>query len=188
MRLAFFGIKVVPLLGISFELISRKKALSRLLDLEKIRSARVEGINTTFYYLSDDDLLMQSIIKGVADLKPRMSLIAPLDPLLWDKSMVMALWDYKYSWEIYTPAAKRRYGYYTLPILFGDIFIGRIETAINRKEHMLVVKGLWWEQGVRQTKKIYKALEKTLRRFSRFNDCIRFVYTIDEKNNIQKSQ
>ena len=131
----------------------------------------VEGIKTPFYYLSKDDPLMQQVINGNADLKPRMSFIAPLDPLMWDKSLIRALWDYEYAWEIYTPAVKRKYGYYTLPILFGDRFVGRIETVADRKEHVLRVKGLWWEPDVRQTKKLETALERTLRSFSRFNEC-----------------
>lgn len=70
---------------------------------------------------------MQRIIDGSADLKPRMTFIAPLDPINWDKSLVLALWDFQYAWEIYTPAVKRKYGYYVLPILYGDRFVGRIE-------------------------------------------------------------
>ena len=79
--------------------------------------------------------------------------------------------DYQYSWEIYTPAVKRKYGYYTLPILFGDRFVGRIEAVPDRKKGILAVKGLWWEPGVRQTKKLGEALERTLKRFAVFNDC-----------------
>ena len=114
---------------------------------------------------------MKEILSGGADLKPRMSLIAPLDPLLWDKALIRALWDFSYSWEIYTPAVKRKYGYYTLPILYGDRFVGRIEAIPDRKEGVLQVKGLWWEPGIRRTKTMNAALEKTLRGFAKFNDC-----------------
>ena len=127
-----------------------------------------------FCYRAEDAPLMQEILDGTADLKPRMSFIAPLDPLMWDKAMILALWDFQYAWEIYTPASKRRYGYYTLPILFGDRFAGRIEAVADRREHVLSVKGLWWEPGIRQTKKLEAELEKTLSRFCRFNDCQSF--------------
>ena len=66
---------------------------------------------------------------------------------------------------------KRKYGYYTLPILYGDRFVGRIDTAADRKEHMLRVKGLWWEPGVRQTKKLEAALNRALQNFAKFNEC-----------------
>ena len=114
---------------------------------------------------------MQEILAGSADLKPRMSFIAPLDPLFWDKALVKALWDFTYSWEIYTPASKRKYGYYTLPILYKDRFVGRIEAVPDRKEGILNVKGLWWEPDTRQTKALNSELERTLKNFAKFNDC-----------------
>ena len=158
-------------LGIDINAEKRKMILGSLTAQGKICPVAVQGIKQTFYYRSEDDPLMGSIVDGSADLKPRMSFIAPLDPLMWDKSLILALWDYQYSWEIYTPADKRKYGYYTLPILSGDRFVGRIEAVPNRKEKVLTVKELWWEPGIRQTKKLNKELDKTLIRFARFNDC-----------------
>jgi hypothetical protein len=111
------------------------------------------------------------VLEGEPDLKPRMSFIAPLDPIMWDKPQLLALWDFKYSWEIYTPAVKRKYGYYTLPIIFGDRFVGRIEAIPDRKTGILEVKGLWWEPDIRITKKLNANLDKTLKNFAKFNDC-----------------
>lgn len=158
-------------LGIDMKADLRKEVLSNLSVNKKICSLMVEGIKVPFYYLSEDEDLLQEILDGRADLKPRMSFIAPLDPLLWDKALILALWDFRYSWEIYTPAAKRKYGYYTLPILYGDRFVGRIEAVPDRREGILQVKGLWWEQGIRQTKVLNSALERALRSFAKFNDC-----------------
>ena len=158
-------------LGIDINAEKRKMILESLTAQGKICSVAVQGIKQTFYYRSEDDPLMGSIVDGSTDLKPRMSFIAPLDPLMWDKSLILALWDYQYSWEIYTPADKRKYGYYTLPILSGDRFVGRIEAVPDRKGKVLMVKGLWWEPGIRQTKKLNKELDKTLIRFAGFNDC-----------------
>ncbi len=158
-------------LGIDINAEKRKMILESLTAQGKICPVAVQGIKQTFYYRSEDDPLMKSIVDGSADLKPRMSFIAPLDPLMWDKSLILALWDYQYSWEIYTPADKRKYGYYTFPILLGDRFVGRIEAVPDRKVKVLTVKGLWWEPGIRQTKKLIRELEKTLIRFAEFNDC-----------------
>lgn len=158
-------------LGIDINAEKRKAILDRLLEEDKIRPVIVEGLKPLFYYRSEDVGLMQQIIEGSADLKPRMAFMAPLDPLLWDKSLIKALWDFQYSWEIYTPAVKRKYGYYTLPIIYGDRFIGRIEAVPDRKEGVLRVKGLWWEQGIRKTKKLDAALMRTLKSFASFNDC-----------------
>ena len=158
-------------LGIDLKVELRKKIFSELSADKKIASVMVEGIKAPFYYRIEDETLMQEILAGRADLKPRMSLIAPLDPLLWDKALILALWNFRYSWEIYTPAAKRKYGYYTLPVLYGDRFVGRIEVVPDRKEGILQVRGLWWEPEVRPTKALNSALERALERFAKFNDC-----------------
>lgn len=163
-------------LGIDLKAETRKRILSKLSEEGKICAVMVEGVKVPFYYLASDEELMQKILEGTADLKPRMSFIAPLDPLMWDKALVQTLWDFQYSWEIYTPAVKRKYGYYTLPILFGDKFVGRIEAVPDRKEEVLVVKGLWWEDNVRVTGKMRDALDRALKKFAGFNDCQSFEY------------
>lgn len=160
-------------LGIDLNAETRKRILADLTKAGRIIPIAVEDIKTPFYYQAEDDVLMQRVLKGPADLKPRMSFIAPLDPLMWDKALIWSLWGFRYAWEIYTPPAKRQYGYYTLPILFGDQFVGRIEAVAGRKEGALHVKGIWWEPGVRQTKKLMTALERTLQNFGKFNDCQR---------------
>lgn len=158
-------------LGINLNAEKRKKILADLSELGQVYPIMVEEMKTPFYYRSEDDSLMREILSNQADLKPRMSFIAPLDPLMWDKALILSLWNYRYSWEIYTPAVKRQYGYYTLPILFGDRFVGRMEAVPDRKEGILRVKGLWWEQGVRQTKRMSTALMQALRSFGKFNNC-----------------
>ena len=159
------------LLGIYVNAEQRKSILEQLTAEGKIIPVEVEGIKQLFYYRAEDDTLMQAVLAGDADLKPRMEFIAPLDPMMWDKSLVEAVFDFRYSWEIYTPAVKRKYGYYTLPILFGDRFVGRVDSVVDRREGVLRVKGLWWEPGIRVTKKTETALERTLQRFAKFNGC-----------------
>lgn len=158
-------------LGIDINAEKRKSVLEKLMSEGRIIPVNVEGIKQVFYYRAEDDDLMQSVIEGSADLKPRMSFIAPLDPLMWDKALILALWDYQYSWEIYTPAVKRKYGYYVLPVIFGDSFVGRIEAVPDRKTGVLEVKNIWWEPGIRVSKKLTSALDKTVKVFAKFNDC-----------------
>jgi uncharacterized protein YcaQ len=160
-------------LGFELKADQRKSVLSTLEARGAILSARVEGIKPVFYYRAEDEALMRAVLAGTTDHKARMEFLAPLDPLLWDKTMLAALWDFRYSWEIYTPAGKRKYGYYTLPVLWGSDFIGRIEAVADRKEDTLRVKNIWLEPGVRQTKKLQLAFDQTLRRFASFNDCAR---------------
>ena len=158
-------------LGIPVKADQRREVFSALEASGTILPIRVEGIKTLFYYRSEDDPLMQDVLAGRVDRKPRLEFLAPLDPLLWDKAMIAALWDFRYSWEIYTPADRRKYGYYTLPILWGERFIGRIEAAADHKGRTLRVKNLWFEPGIRPTRKMQAAIDRALTRFAGFNDC-----------------
>ncbi len=158
-------------LGLDLNAERRQSSFARLEAAGAILPVRVEGLRAPFYCLAEDAALLQSVRDGSLDTKARMAFLAPLDPLFWDKALVESLWDFRYAWEIYTPADKRKYGSYTLPILWGERFVGRIEPAADRKNGVLRVKGLWWEPGVRDTKKRQAALDRTLRRFAAFNGC-----------------
>ena len=91
--------------------------------------------------------------------------------MLWDRKLIEAIWDYKYSWEVYTPAEKRKYGYYVLPMVYGRNLVGRIEAVADRKSGILEVRNVWYEPGVRETKKYAHALDMSIKRLARFNDC-----------------
>ena len=69
---------------------------------------------------------------GSQDADPAVTFLAPLDPLVWDRDLLRGLFGFDYVWEVYVPEPKRRWGYYVLPILFGDRFVGRIEPRIDR--------------------------------------------------------
>jgi uncharacterized protein YcaQ len=75
------------------------------------------------------------------------SFLAPLDPILWDREALEPFYDFEYRWEVYTPAVKRRWGYYVLPILFGDRLVGRIEPRFDRAAQCVRILGLSWEAG-----------------------------------------
>jgi hypothetical protein len=158
-------------LGIRMNAEQRKSVLSELESSGVILPVQVEGIKTPFYCLAEDEPLLQAVLEGLFDKKARMEFLAPLDPMLWDKALITALWNFRYSWEIYTPADRRKYGYYTLPILWGEEFIGRIEAAADHKANILHVKNIWLEPGIHRTKKLQTALNRTICRFSEFNDC-----------------
>ena len=77
--------------------------------------------------------------------EPGVAFLAPLDPLVWDRAMLRTLFDFDYVWEVYVPGPKRRWGYYVLPMLFGDRIVGRIELRLERRAGSLLVVGLWFE-------------------------------------------
>ena len=76
-----------------------------------------------------------------------MTFLAPLDPLAWDRDLLRSLFGFDYLWEVYVPAAKRRWGYYVLPLLFGDRFVGRIEPRFDRASRAVRILGFHWEAG-----------------------------------------
>lgn len=81
------------------------------------------------YALRSDRKQLDS--RGELRAEPR--LIAPLDPLILDRTLLERLWNFNYTWEVYTPAAKRKRGYYALPLLAGDRFIGHADLKLDRK-------------------------------------------------------
>ena len=158
-------------LGIEMTAQQREESFERLERSGNITGIEVDGIRFPLYVLSAEMPMMKAVMNGQADTKQRLEFLAPLDPMLWDRKLIEALWGFRYSWEIYTPAAKRQYGYYVLPIIYGDRFIGRIEPRADRKAGTLTVNGIWMEPGVIQTKKLTGRIDSAVRRLARFNGC-----------------
>ncbi|MBQ3279697.1 MAG: YcaQ family DNA glycosylase [Clostridia bacterium] len=158
-------------LGIAMSGEQRNAAFDRLEKSGEITPVLVEGIRFPLYLLSDGLPLLEAVMAGQADLRPRLEFLAPLDPMLWDRKLVEAVWNYQYSWEIYTPVVKRKYGYYVLPMLWGDRLVGRIEPKADRGSQTLTVNNLWLEPGVRRTKQLSGRIDRSVQRLARFNAC-----------------
>jgi hypothetical protein len=96
----------------------------------------------------------------------RMRLLSPFDPVLRDRRRALRLFSFDYRFEAFVPEAKRRFGYYVLPILEGDRFVGRLDPKLHRDFGELRVRRLWWEPAVRVTPRRRRALDDTLGRFA----------------------
>jgi uncharacterized protein len=128
----------------------RSELRAELLDRGELVAASVEGLKGLRFVVADElPLLAQAEreIDAAAGAAPGCSFLAPLDPLMWDRDALPALYGFDYRWEVYTPAAARRWGYYVLPILLGDRLVGRIEPRIDRSRKAVRVLGLGWEDG-----------------------------------------
>ena len=156
-------------LGIGMSTEQRNAAFYQLEKDEIILPVQVEDLRFPLYMLTADLPMMETVIRGQADTKARFEFLAPLDPMLWDRNLIESLWGFSYSWEIYTPVSKRKYGYYVLPILYGDRLIGRIEPKVDRKANTLSVQHLWFEPGVRQTGKLSSGIDSAVHRLALLN-------------------
>ena len=122
-----------------------------LVDAGALVPVEVEGVRGTRFILGEEIAALEEAARSVAAGEPAgpgVTFLAPLDPFVWDRDLLRSLFDFDYVWEVYVPAAKRRWGYYVLPMLAGDRLIGRIEPRIERKTGTLRIIDLWWEAGI----------------------------------------
>lgn len=129
---------------------------------------QVDGIKDIFYVLSQDEGLLDQAV-GPEEEPNRCELIAALDNLIWDRKLIEALFGFSYTWEIYTPKEKRKFGYYVLPILHGTDFIGRVEPVIDKKTGKLSILGLWFEEGIKKDPLLKQTIDECLARFEAFH-------------------
>jgi uncharacterized protein YcaQ len=106
----------------------------------------VDGQKRTRYIIADEAPLLD-LTADPGSIDAAVSFLAPLDPLVWDRRMLRELFSFDYLWEVYVPEAKRKWGYYVLPMLYGDRFVGRIEPRLDRKTKTLAIIGAWFEPG-----------------------------------------
>jgi uncharacterized protein len=139
--------------GIPLGVAGRRELHAELLADDALVPVTIEGIRGPRYLLSEElPRLDQARCEVEAGSAPGaaavgVAFLAPLDPLVWDRDFLRSLYGFDYVWEVYVPQAKRRWGYYVLPILFGDRLVGRIEPRIERRTSILRIAGLWWEDG-----------------------------------------
>lgn len=137
----------------------RNAAIAELVDRCEIVPVEVEGMkgHATPAFLSLLDL---------PSITPRVVFIAPLDQFLWDRKMTAHLYGFDYVWEIYTPEPKRRWGYYVLPVLFGDALVARAEFWCRAGE--LEVRE-WHFEDVPVTTEFWDALKPAMAAFMRYS-------------------
>jgi uncharacterized protein len=136
----------------------RKIALAQLVEMGTLTPVYV-GTKRWLYYM-----LTSSLTYLDAPLPTsRITLLGPLDSLLWDRKAVQQLFNFNYLWEVYKPLAQRRWGYYVLPVFYGDRFIARLDSRlIGKTWHIL---NWWWEDDVLPDADLYAALRSTFQNF-----------------------
>lgn len=153
----------------------RKSTIARLAEKGELKVIHVEGITEEFYCCED---FLESLKSERASDYARF--IAPLDNMIWDRKMTESIFDFSYSWEVYTPVSKRKYGYYVLPILYNDSFVARFEAVPVSKGKCFEIKNWWWEKGVLTDEKITNAIMEEMERFADLHNV-----TLSSKNQKQ---
>jgi uncharacterized protein YcaQ len=126
----------------------------------------VEGLRGKRFVLAED----VGLLERPPDPPSSVAFLPPFDPLVWDRSLLGSLFDFDYVWELFVPPAKRRWGWYVLPMLFRDRFVGRIEPRIDRAAGHVEVLGLWWEDDFapRRAEGFVDAMRDALRAYLHF--------------------
>ncbi len=127
-----------------------------------------------WYIHTEDVPLLEQLANGA--WAPRTTLLSPFDNLICDRQRTEQLFNFEFRIEIYTPKAKRRYGYYVLPILHGDQLIGRLDPELDRATGQLIVHAVHAEPGAPQTRKAAQAIAGAVEDLAAFLGARKIVY------------
>ena len=135
-------------------------ALAELLDSGELVRITVDG--DAGYYARPD-------VPASRPVGRRVHILSPFDNLIIQRPRARALFGLDYTLECYLPAARRRHGYFVMPVLYGDEFIARLDPKVERAARTLHVRRLSFEPGVKAGEVVIRALARKLARFARFN-------------------
>ena len=126
----------------------RKLASRELVEVD------VEGIRSPYVALASEAAALESLSQGrtprgwrplAATTTDEVTFLSPLDPAIHDRDRTRAIFDFDYKWGVYDKLENRKFGYYDLPMLWGDRFVGRMDAKVDRVTGTLKVLGLWHE-------------------------------------------
>ena len=138
-----------------------KRELAPLLASGELLEVDVQGWRAPGYVHRDHAGLLERA-RGGHLRATHTALLSPFDPLVWDRARALAMFGFEYAIECYTPAAKRRYGYFVLPILHRGQLVGRLDAKAHRAEGMFEVKALFLEPGVEPGPRLVQELAKAI--------------------------
>ena len=189
----FFARKTVSFLGlmrekrwrVSFEYYVQRKLdpdetkawLNKLYEQKVITTVKIEGSREKWIVLTEDLPILEKLEAGEipsawTPLGPgtqdEVTFLAPLE-IVSARGRAAQVFDFEYIWEVYKPIAQRRWGYYVLPILYGDDLVARLDPKLDRKTMTLQVNGFWLEEDAPVNDPAFAdALGKGLARFANF--------------------
>ena len=180
-EISFSGLARIKRTGETFGRGEPDRAAKRLLEAMladgEIIEVRVEGWKATHHALGSDAATLAELSAGrvpaawmplAGTTTDEVVFLAPLDPVS-ARGRAKALFGFDYVWEVYKPADQRKYGYYTLPILWGERLVGRFDSKLDRATNTLVILGLWLEdEALGRDEAFATALGRGFERFVTF--------------------
>ena len=144
--------------------------LDALVDDGELLRARVDGWKEPVYIHPDLADLAQAAADGGLSATAT-TILSPFDPVVWDRRRAQELFNFDYRLECYTPAEKRRYGYFTLPILRRGALVGRLDAKAHRRSGIFEVKFVALEPGVKVTDRFTRDVAGALQRLANWHEC-----------------
>ncbi|HLF24737.1 MAG TPA: crosslink repair DNA glycosylase YcaQ family protein [Anaerolineae bacterium] len=141
-------------------------ALQRLAADGCIEEVAVEGLPGPWYIHTDVLPLIEQLSNGA--WAPRTTLLSPFDNLIYDRARTQLLFNFDFTMEIYVPPAKRQYGYYVLPILYGDRLIGRLDPKLDRARGVLTINAVYAEPDAPTTRTTARAVAQAIQALALF--------------------
>ncbi len=149
----------------------RRDVVRQRVDHGTIIPVQVDGVAREYYIVATDREALLEHIETASHYNESDSesiyFLPPLDNLLWSRLRLEDLFDFTYRWEIYTPASKRKYGYYAMPILAGDRLIGRMDPRLDREKQHLHIQLLQLEPEIKQTITLMERLHAAIKGFAK---------------------
>jgi uncharacterized protein YcaQ len=146
----------------------RRQVLSRLVQQGDLTAVAIEGVESRTLFIRTADLTTLEATRDEIPVEPIAAIVGPLDNLMWDRDLLRWAFEFDYVWEVYKPAAQRKYGYYVLPVLYGDRFVARFDPAFDRETHQLSIRNWWWEDGIEPDEEMMAAVRSCLNQFARY--------------------
>jgi uncharacterized protein YcaQ len=146
----------------------RNEAFDRLQEKGRVIGIKVDGMLPHLFIRVEDIPLLEETMSEDYSYPSRAFVLAPLDNMIWDRKLIKELFDFEYRWEVYKPAVDRQFGYYVLPVMYGDKFVARFEPIMDKKKNELVIKNWWWEPGIIPTAPLHDSLRECFENFMLF--------------------
>ncbi len=147
-----------------------KNALKQMLKEGELIETKIEGIEKPYYIGESDATIAIKINK-----EKNIHFLSPFDNLVIQRKRIQSLFNFDYMIECYLPEAKRKYGYFTLPVLYGSNFIGRLDPKADRASKTFYIKSMHFEKTFKANEAFNNSFALKLKELAAFNGCDKIV-------------